>query len=95
MVSQKSVRPIDCPFRSGANFHEYDGIRPGADFVKTIEKKVSECDVLVAVIGERWLTSSDGQGGRRLDNPEDFVRMEIATALKREIWVIPFWWTAH
>src|SRR6476660_8974143 len=70
-------------------FMDIDGIRPGADFVKTIEKKVSECDVLVAVIGERWLTSSDGQGGRRLDNPEDFVRMEIATALRREIWVIP------
>jgi tetratricopeptide (TPR) repeat protein len=68
---------------------DIDGIRPGADFVKTIETKVSECDVLVAVIGERWISSSDGQGSRRLDNPEDFVRMEIATALKREIWVIP------
>jgi hypothetical protein len=45
--------------------------------------------VLIAVIGAHWLTSTDGQGGRRLDNPEDFVRMEIATALRRDIRVIP------
>jgi Tfp pilus assembly protein PilF len=70
-------------------FMDIDGIALGADFVKAIQKKVSECDVLIAVIGERWLTSEDGRGGRRLDNPEDFVRMEIATALKRDIRVIP------
>jgi Bacterial tandem repeat domain 1 len=48
-----------------------------------------ECDVLIAVIGSHWLTCVDEQGGRRLDNPEDFVRREIATALKRDIRVIP------
>ncbi len=51
-------------------FMDINGIRPGADFVTTIEQKVSECDVLVAVIGERWLTSSDGEGGRRLDTEQ-------------------------
>jgi hypothetical protein len=45
--------------------------------------------VLIAVIGNNWLTSKDDQGHRRLDNPEDFVRMEIGAALKREISVIP------
>jgi hypothetical protein len=45
--------------------------------------------VLIAVIGKHWLLSSDGEGKRRLDNPEDFVRVEIATALKRNIRVIP------
>jgi hypothetical protein len=45
--------------------------------------------VLIAVIGEDWLSSSDQEGQRRLDNPEDFVRIEIATALKRDIRVIP------
>src|SRR5208337_1144263 len=44
---------------------------------------------LIAVIGNNWLTSKDEQGGRRLDDPEDFVRMEIGAALKREIRVIP------
>jgi formylglycine-generating enzyme required for sulfatase activity len=70
-------------------FMDIDGIPLGVDFVKTIEKRVSECDMLIAVIGKDWLTFKDEQGVRRLDNPEDFVRMEIATALKREIRIIP------
>jgi hypothetical protein len=45
--------------------------------------------VLIAVIGQRWLNSSDEEGGRRIDHPEDSVRLEIATALKRNIRVIP------
>jgi hypothetical protein len=59
------------------------------DFVKTIEETVGSCDVLIAVIGKGWLTSCDQEGQRRLDNPEDVVRTEIATALKRDILVIP------
>ena len=62
---------------------------PGIDFVEAIETSVGSCDVLIAVIGKRWLTSSDEEGKRRLDNPDDFVRLEIATALKRNIRVIP------
>jgi hypothetical protein len=69
-------------------FMDIEGIGLGKDFVKEIENSVGECDVLVAVIGMHWLTSKDEQG-RRLDNPEDFVRMEIATALKRDVLVIP------
>jgi hypothetical protein len=70
-------------------FIDIDAIALGEDFVKAIERTVSECDVLIAVIGARWLTSKDEHDVRRLDNPEDFVRKEIATALKREIRVIP------
>jgi hypothetical protein len=70
-------------------FMDVDDIALGEDFLKAIEKRVGECDVLIAVIGAHWLTSTDEQGNRRLDNPEDFVRMEIATALKRDIRVIP------
>jgi hypothetical protein len=62
---------------------------PGIDFVEEIEINVSSCAVLVAMIGKRWLLSSDEEGKRRLDNPEDFVRLEIATALKRKIRVMP------
>ena len=68
---------------------DIDAIALGDDFVKAIEKTVGECDVLIAVIGAHWLTCTDEQNGRRIDNPEDFVRREIATALKREIRVIP------
>ena len=70
-------------------FMDIDAIAPGDDFINVIEKTVGECDVLIAVIGSHWLTCVDEQGGRRLDNPEDFVRREIATALKRDIRVIP------
>ena len=70
-------------------FMDIDGIGLGEDIVETIEKRVGACDVLIAVIGAHWLNSSDQQGGRRLDNPEDFVRMEIGTALRRNIRVIP------
>lgn len=64
-------------------------IEPGLDFVTVIEEEVGSCNALVAVIGRRWLTIADANGKRRLDNPKDFVRLEIATALQREIRVIP------
>ena len=68
---------------------DVDSIGLGADFVKTIQDTVGSCDVLIAVIGSRWLTCTDAQGARRLDNAEDFVRTEIAAALRRDIRVIP------
>ena len=70
-------------------FMDIDTIEPGLDFVEVIEKAVGSCDVLIALIGRRWLTITDADGHRRLDNPEDFVRLEVATALDRNIRVIP------
>jgi TIR domain len=70
-------------------FMDIDAIALGEDFIKAIERTVSECDVLIAIIGANWLTSKDDQGDRRLNDPEDFVRMEIANALSRDIRVIP------
>jgi len=74
-------------------FIDVDNLEPGVDFIEAIEASVGSCDALIAVIGKRWLTSTDQEGKRRLDNPEDFVRLEIATALKPNIRV-QFWWTA-
>jgi hypothetical protein len=76
-------------FPSKQIFMDVDSVDLGDDFVKTIEKTVGSCDVLIAVIGKGWLSSSHQEGQRRLDNPKDFVRIEIATALKRDIRVIP------
>jgi formylglycine-generating enzyme required for sulfatase activity/tetratricopeptide (TPR) repeat protein len=70
-------------------FMDIDAIALGEDFVGAIETTVAKCDVLIAVIGNNWLSSKDDHGNRRLDNPEDFVRMEIGAALKRKIRVIP------
>ena len=70
-------------------FLDVDNIAPGLDFKKVLAEKVQACDVLLAVIGPGWLTSADERGSRRLDNPNDFVRIEIEAALVRDIRVIP------
>lgn len=70
-------------------FMDVDTIQPGLDFVDAIEVAVRETDVLIVVIGSAWLNALDASGNRRLDNPEDFVRLEIATALNQNIRVIP------
>ena len=70
-------------------FMDIDTIDPGEDFVEVIERTVGSCDVLIALMGKGWLTSKDEEGRRRLDNPADFVRLEIAAALNRKIRVVP------
>ena len=70
-------------------FMDVDSIAPGEDFISVIDEAVGECEILVVVIGRDWLTITDENGKRRLDNPEDFVRVEIAAALNRDIRVIP------
>jgi formylglycine-generating enzyme required for sulfatase activity len=68
---------------------DIDTIEPGLDFVQVIEEAVGSCDALIVLIGRQWLTVTDATGRRRLDNPQDFVRLEVATALERNIRVIP------
>ena len=70
-------------------FRDIDSIPYGVDFVELIEQVVGTCDVLIAVIGKEWLSLTDKDNHRMLDNPLDFVRIEIAAALKRNIRVIP------
>ena len=71
-------------------FVDVDDIPHGRDFVKVLEAKVAECEVLLAIIGPRWIDSRDRDGRRRLDLADDFVRIEIGSALQREdIAVIP------
>ncbi|HMH49127.1 MAG TPA: toll/interleukin-1 receptor domain-containing protein [Candidatus Acidoferrum sp.] len=70
-------------------FFDRESIRPGDDFVDALEGAVGSCAVLLALIGRGWLDARDGAGRRRLDDPNDFVRLEIATALRRRIRVIP------
>jgi tetratricopeptide (TPR) repeat protein len=70
-------------------FRDIDTIEPGQDFSEAIEQAISSCEVLLAVIGKQWLTLTDVTGQRRIDDPEDFVRIEIATALRQNIRIIP------
>ena len=70
-------------------FMDVAGIQPGLDFRKAIDANVSGCGVLLAVIGPGWASVTGSNGSRRLDNPDDYVRLEIAAALARGIPVIP------
>jgi hypothetical protein len=70
-------------------FIDVDHIPPGEDFVHVLESKVSACDALLAVIGRGWLDATDESGYRRLDDPNDFVRVEIESALRQGKRVIP------
>ena len=70
-------------------FIDVDTIGPGVDFVEAVNHAVAACDRLIAVIGREWLAAPGARGNRRLDDPEDMVRLEIATAFERGITVIP------
>jgi formylglycine-generating enzyme required for sulfatase activity len=70
-------------------FIDIDQIDPGEDFVEAINSQVGACDIAIVSIGPNWLTAADASGQRRLDDEEDFVRMEIIAALERKIRVIP------
>jgi hypothetical protein len=75
---------------SGARvFMDLDSIEAGVRFAEVIRDAVGSSAVLVALIGRHWLTLADEEGRRRLDNPDDFVRFEVQTALERGVRVIP------
>ena len=68
-------------------FKDVDTIEPGLDFAEAIERAVSASEVMLVLIGKQWIV--DANGRRRLDDAEDYVRLEVSTALQRNIRVIP------
>ena len=70
-------------------FKDVDSIPLGVDFREHLNRMVGNCDVVLAVMGDRWLTADDPDRNRRLDDPKDFVRIELEAALERKIPVIP------
>ena len=70
-------------------FMDVEGIEAGRDFVEVIEDQVRACDAMLVLIGPKWLTASDDAGRLRLDSPEDFVRIEVESALRYGKRVIP------
>jgi hypothetical protein len=70
-------------------FMDVDSIALGRDFRQVLQESLQACDVMLALIGPNWLEAKDTAGNRRLDAPGDFVRQEIASALKRNIAVTP------
>jgi len=70
-------------------FMDIDHIAPGEEFKQVIQETLGTVQVALVLIGRQWLNIKDDNGQRRLDNPEDIVRLEIVTLLAREIRVIP------
>jgi len=65
-------------------FRDVDSLEPGVPFMEAIEKWIRRSDVVLCLIGDQWATITDSAGNRRLDDAEDPVRAEVATALKRK-----------
>jgi formylglycine-generating enzyme required for sulfatase activity len=76
-------------FGADAVFMDVSGIRPGDDFVEVLKQQLAGCNVLLALIGPDWLHAKNEHGGRKLDDEDDFVRVEIRTALQRRMRVVP------
>jgi len=77
--------------RLGAHkvFMDIDDITAGENFVEKLKKTLGQCNHLLLVIGPRWLSATDAEGNPRLYAPNDFVRLEVLTALERGITLIP------
>ena len=76
-------------FGEDSVFMDVAAIEVGRDFRKAIDDSVATCGVLLAIIGRDWIDAKNASGQRRLDDPSDFVRLETASALKRDIPVVP------
>jgi hypothetical protein len=70
-------------------FFDIATLQPGVEYKEVIEQWMAQVDVILILIGPRWLTITDDTGQRRLDDPKDLVRIEVAAALKRDVPVVP------
>jgi hypothetical protein len=70
-------------------FMDLDSVEAGLEFTEIIRDAISSCRVMVVLIGHRWVTLADEWGSRRLDDPDDCVRLEVGAALKRGVRTIP------
>src|SRR6201999_1836740 len=89
--TQALLGHLERSFSPDQLFIDVDGIEPGLDFTRVVADQVAKCDVVLTVIGKGWIDARDEKNARRLDNPGDFVRIEIASALEQNKRVIPVW----
>ena len=74
---------------AGKIFRDVEDIRPGDDFVQAITQNLQKANVVLVVIGKNWLNAKNDQAALRLHDPNDYVRLEIETALKFQHQLIP------
>lgn len=88
-VTGRLADKLKAHFGEDQIFRDIDTIKAGADFVEAIHQALSSCSALLAIIGPQWISATDKQGRRRLDDPQDYTRLEISAAFVRNIPVIP------
>src|SRR5262245_23532122 len=76
-------------FGAGRVFRDIDSLEAGEDFPRALDRALDSCTAVIALIGPRWANAVNDRGERRLDDPNDWVRLEIARSLQRDIRVIP------
>ena len=76
-------------FGAPSIFRDVESIAPGVDFEVALDQALANCAVMLVVIGPRWATITDREGRRRLDQPGDWIRIEVARALERNVRLIP------
>ena len=76
-------------FGAARVFRDVDQLKGGDDFVEALARAVDSCDVFILVIGRDWLDARNEGGQRRLDDPQDFIRLEVETALRRKVLLLP------
>lgn len=89
MAAGRLVTSLKEELEGAQVFRDVETIEPGADFVDTLEKALNGCAVLLAIIGPGWADLRGESGQRRLDDPGDWIRLEIVTALQRNVRVVP------
>jgi hypothetical protein len=80
---------LDQHFAPGETFLDVDSIPAGHDFVRVLDEQVNRCDVFLALIGKNWLDARDATGRPKLEDPDDFVRIELSSALKLNKRIFP------
>jgi hypothetical protein len=88
-VAGRIADHLRAEFGDDSIFIDVDTLVPGADFDEILARDLARCDMMIALIGPTWVDVRDRDGSSRLTNPQDFVRMEIRDALRRDIPVIP------
>ncbi|MEW6401277.1 MAG: toll/interleukin-1 receptor domain-containing protein [Chloroflexota bacterium] len=74
---------LERAFGENKVFRDIDDIGPGEDFRAKLAREIDKSDILLIIIGPKWESISDEKGNRRLDDPDDFVRLEVEGGLKR------------
>lgn len=88
-ISGRIFESLEQYFGQGTVFKDVDSIPIGVPFPQYLESVLAQCAVMLVIIGKRWLDTTDANGQRRLDAAGDFVRLELETAIRRNITIVP------